>query len=564
MALASLAARTVGFLLDASILAFLFILILIIATGGGVIEIAGRTIRARGVENPFWILTALIALRYAVQDWTSFLSIPRWPVDRLVQGGVRLVTVEVPRAVERFFSKPVKALLIVAACTCALKVLLAWMSPGFFSGDDVEIHEMSIGALLGKRWSVWELRSPFFPMTFIYPAQWLSFSMGGTSPGALVLSGRAVVALLSTAAIPLTWLAARRLAPADSRLAAFAVLLLAVNKLFIAFGSSELPRPVSSVFVLSAFLFFLRPGIAATFAAGTLLGVAVAFRFSEAVFVVTAVLMLSRARKWTRAAVLGAAAALVAAGITAAADALYSGSPLSSARAAVSYTLIEGRSSRGYQPVWEYLRIVPAWSAVMFVVLAIAGTRRRHPDSWWLWTPLALLSLLPHKESRYLIPIVPFLCIGAARGLVRAIDVLREPGTVTGPRLWVRELFAPLLILAVLHEAGGWRLPRTNDGVRLARHLQDNGGMGIAAQDFWNLGGRPYLWQQEPLVNIDAAVLARRDEAAAAIAGKTWVALRSRSARAGGDALVTSLGFARDPSWRSDEYVLYVRRERRP
>src|SRR5207342_3233171 len=103
-----------------------------------------------------------------------------------------------------------------------IRVFLAWASPGFFSGDDVEIHEMTLGTLLGKPWSVWALRCPFFPMTFVYPAQWLALQLGLSSAGGLVLAGRTVVALVSTGAIPLVWCVARRLAPDEPRLAAMA------------------------------------------------------------------------------------------------------------------------------------------------------------------------------------------------------------------------------------------------------------------------------------------------------------------------------------------------------
>ena len=66
-------------------------------------------------------------------------------------------------------------------------------------------------------------------------------------------------------------MAARRLAPADPRLAALAVLFLVINKLQMSFGSSELPRPVSTVFVVASFLVLLRGQLLASAAAGALL-----------------------------------------------------------------------------------------------------------------------------------------------------------------------------------------------------------------------------------------------------------------------------------------------------
>ena len=165
-----------------------------------------------------------------------------------------------------------------------VKAGLAWALPGFFSGDDVEIHEMTLGALLQHHWPVWNLRSAFFPMTFIYPAQNVAVALGASRPEVLVFIGRLSVALVSTVAVPLVWAASRRLCPRDIRIAVLAVLFFAVNKLYVSFGSSELPRPVATVFVLAAFVVLLRFGIARTLTGGALLGIATAFRFSEAAY----------------------------------------------------------------------------------------------------------------------------------------------------------------------------------------------------------------------------------------------------------------------------------------
>ena len=50
----------------------------IILTGGGTIHLAGSAIRARGVENPIWILTALVLLRYAAGESHGYRRDPAW------------------------------------------------------------------------------------------------------------------------------------------------------------------------------------------------------------------------------------------------------------------------------------------------------------------------------------------------------------------------------------------------------------------------------------------------------------------------------------------------------
>lgn len=547
-------AAVAAIVIEIVILALLLLLLFVVFTGGGVFHVGGMRIRARSANNPAWILAALLVARYALE--VAAIRPRVSPLARMLRAGASRLA-DVVGGVRPICRRPLALALSLAAASFIVKVIIAWSSPGFFSGDDVEIHEMSIGMLLGKRWSVWELRSAFFPLTFVYPAQWLAQAAGADGPDALVLAGRTSVAFLSSAAIPLTWVAARRVTPKEPQIANLAVIFLAVNKLFISFGSSELPRPVSSLFVLGAFILLLRPAVIPAIGAGVLLGIAIAFRFSEVVFVAAALVPLAFSRDWIRGVCLALSALVCAAAVTALADLLYWGSPLSSALAAIDYTLIERRSSRGYEAAWEYARIIPSWSTPLVVALAVAGSSRRRPDSWWLWIPIAVLSVLPHKESRYLIPVVPFLSIAAARGVVRVVEWARVGSSTF--RRGTLELLAPMLILSLLHDAGGWRLRRADEGIRLAHYLRDAGGAGIAAEDFWTLGGRPYLWQQEPLLNLDPVILSDRDSVRAALADKEWVAVHERSAVSGAEALIQSLRFTRDPSWKGEDYVLYRR-----
>lgn len=540
-------------LLDAALVGLLACVLVIVVTGGGVVHAFGTVVRARGVENPLWALTGLVVLRYTLRDW-PFLGVARWPVENLV----RRITNRAVRRISASFRAPLVAVALLSVAVLVIRVLLAWTSPGFYSGDDVEIHEMTLGALLHQQWPIWDLRCAFFPMTFVYPAQRVAAGMGATSPEALVLSGRVAVALLSTAAIPLMWWTARRLAPGDSRLAVLAVLFLAINKLQMSFGSSELPRPVSTVFVLAAFVCVVRGRTLRSAVAGMLLGAAVAFRFSEVVFLPAALITVGR-RYRTDGAILLFAFAATAAATIGLADALYWGKPFHSLSAAVDYTLVRGQSSRGYEPFWEYLRIIPSCSTWIVVGLAAAGSSRRYPETWWLWTPVVLLSLLPHKESRYLLPVIPFLCIAAARGFLRVGAWVRKASEVTGWRRWARDLFAPLFALAVLSDVGGWRLARSNEGIKLAEYLRHTGEVGVAVQDPWRLGGRPYLSALRPVVEVSPEQLSSPGVFAAVIKDVRWVALRSRLARTAGDPILHAAGFERDPAWQGEDYVLYIR-----
>lgn len=546
--------KAVSVLLDGAILGLLAVIVFILITGGGAFQLGSIRLRLRSVDNPIWELAALLGLRFLLRRQAPFLGLPRLDlsnVDRLSLSIARGVLSRLGTAEARRW--------ILAACVVAVavKTLLAWSLPGFFSGDDVEIHDMTLGTLLGRPWPVWELRSPFFPIGFILPAQRLALALGASRPEDLVFAGRLVVVLLSTLAIPLTWLAARRLSTEASGIPLLAALLFAVNKLHMSFGSSELPRPVSTVFVLSSFIALTGPAPRAAIG-GALLGCAAAFRFSEAIFVLPAAVLLMTSAHWNRIPALVAGWTISAGLIIGISDYLYWGAPFSSLLRAADYTVVDRLSSRGYEPVYQYVALVPAWSHWAIVGLAILGSWKSRVLLAWTWLPIALLSCLPHKESRYLIPVMPFVAIAAATGFHGVVQAARAPGpsrlaTATGIAL------VPLVLLACLHDVGGWRLVRSNEEVRLAQFLNAQGREGIAVEQAWRLGGQPYLSTHDLIVDISPDRLRDARSRSDAFKDVRWIALTSASARRLDPAEMQALGFERDAAWQGQSYWLFTR-----
>jgi hypothetical protein len=531
----------------------LLVVLLVLVTGGGTFDVASIHSRLRSVDNPIWELTALMALRFALRMQSPFLGLPRFGLSEIDRQSLAAA-----RSALRSLGAAAPHRSILATCIVALVVKLtaAWCLPGFFSGDDVEIHEMTFAALFGNRWPVWELRSPFFPMTFIFPAQRLALALGAGSPEQLVFAGRVVVALLSTAVVPLTWVAARRFASESSGVPLLATLLVAVNKLQMSFGSSELPRPVSAVFVLAAFVVLTRPAPRVLLGGG-LLGCATAFRFSEAVFVVPAVLVFATSSHWRLVPAVIAGWAAAAGLILGISDYLYWGSPFFSLAHAVDYTLLKRLSSRGYEPVYQYLILVPTWSNWTIVALAIIGSWRRRLLLTWTWLPLAVLSCLPHKESRYLIPIIPFVMIASALGIQRIMQAASAPDASRWAAV-AGGFLTPLVLVASFQDAGGWRLARSNEEVRLARFLNARGGGGLAVEQSWRLGGRPYLSGHEPLVDIGDARLKDAVSRYNAFKDVRWIALKEATASRLDVLEMRSLGFERDLAWKGQAYSLFT------
>lgn len=466
--------------------------VLIGVTGGTTLVVHDVTVRLHSTGNLLGAWSLIAAARCLLGPRRGFLGVPAWtPIALDRQARTFLPGL-------RSWLTPERALRLAGAvvlAATAVKVTNAVLHPGFFSGDDVEIHEMTLGTALGKDWPVWHLRSPFYPMVFIYPIQRLLIATGTSDVGTLVIAGRMVgVALSGLAALLLFAGANRRHGPA---IALTACAFFALSRLQIDFGSTELPRPVATLFVIAAYLALLRPGPRRAAVAGVALGVAACMRFSEAAFIIPAVLQLGIERRARDLMVLLAAATASAIGIQGVSDALYWGEPFQSARAIVSYTLIERQSSRGYESVLHYVVHPTSWSNLVILTLAAIGWRRDWRAALWFALPVLLLSVLPHKEPRYLIPVGPFLALVAAQGLWRAVEDLDprvSPARASGTRSFPLALgLVAALALAAIFEVDGYHVRRSDHEVERARDVGPAALRGVPGEDLWRFGGRLYL-----------------------------------------------------------------------
>jgi hypothetical protein len=535
--------QTLVVLLDVLIVAVLAAIAAIIVSGGGTFQLGGREIGARSVGNPLIALYVLLALRLALRG-----------LEEAAAASVRLCE----RAWRRLSTLSKRqALMAAVACvliSLAIKLGNAIAYFGFYSGDDVEIHEMTMSALFGLRWPVWELRNAFYPFTFIYPAQALCLRLGVSDPSRLVIAGRLVVVLFSTLTLVILYRVGRRHYGAAA--AVLAVVFLGLSRLHVTFGGSELPRPVAACLLCAAFGFILSGRSAAAAAAGILLGVAASLRFSEAVFLAPAVGQLLLARRAGDAAIVAVVGAGTAAAILGVSDALYWGQPFFSLRNIVDYTLVRKLSSRGYEPVYYYATHVGVWSNLFVVALALYTIRiRAWAVALWIFAPLCLLSLLPHKEARYLIPMTPFLALGAAVSLAHLLQ-----------RSTIHRYVALMLVVgfstSLIFEAGGFRFRRSEDGVRVARFVAAQPDVrAVAAEQLWQLGGRIYLRQVPAVIDIARERIVDRSGVSSMLVANEprWLAMvREDYERYHYRALLGAAGFAEVPLMTRD-YVLLRR-----
>jgi hypothetical protein len=489
-------------------------------------------VTATSAHNPLLIVATLVVIR-------SF--VPSIPVLRAVDisalpGRALVSWCRVHDRVRELSQKDAfRITVVVAAVSLALKLILAYAHPGFWTGDDVEIHEMTFARLFGFHWQAWNLRSPFYPMTVIYPIQALLVHFGFTNPHALVFSGRAVVALCSAATLLLLFAVCLRTFRSVP-IALISTLILATNKLHTMTGATELPRPVSALLVLAAFAVLSSSRRRATsLVAGALVGAGAAMRFSEEIFAVPAILQLSIERRWAEIVALACGFSAITLFVFGPVDKLYWGESFFSLRHTIDFTLVQRLSTRGYQPWYEYIRAIPEWTNVGVAACAVTGAvlLRRHALVLWTAIPVAILSALPHKEPRYLVPVLPYFAMLAAYAVWQLIVWLRyaHNSDAGDRRTAVAATFAAAVIAIVLTEPTGYVLPRTDDAVARARYIALVGPRdGVAAAQLWNIGGRIYLPLAEPLIDLDPARMATAEQFGAAIgvASVKWIVLPDR------------------------------------
>ena len=545
------------FLLDVLLVCLAVAIVAIAATGGGSIVLGDQTITAHTLRNPFVWFGFLLTLRLLCRRTAPFLGVRTWDVSKVDRSALRCLD----WLLARLSGARSQDIWRLCAIACVLVIggrfLLAWYHPGFFSGDDVEVQEMSFARVFGWEWRAWDLRSPFFPMMVVHPVQAAIHALGVSDPELLVFAGRASVAVLSTLALPiLAW----RLLRVSPPVAIVSMLFLAMSSVWVHFGSTELPRPVSAVLLLAAFFALMREGVRPAIIAGVALGVAACLRFSEVVFLPAVACQLLIEKRYRDVMVTIVTSLAVAVAIQGVSDYLYWGSPFHSLNAIVDYTLVQRLSSRGYEPWWYYAVEVSAWTDWVVLGLACWGAGQQWRTAVWVVIPVSLLSVLPHHEPRYLIPVLPFVAILAATGLWDLCKRLQraEAGLAT---IGV----GTLVLGSALYQLSVDPLPRHDSAVELARSLDSEIGTGLVIiEESWRWGSHLYLGGDARLDDIttqglESAALLRTEIQARA---GEWIALRRDTCtRLDCAPTLATLGYSVRvaPAGASQDYVVFKR-----
>lgn len=381
---------------------------------------------------------------------------------------------------------------MVAGAT-AVRLWFAWHFFGFLGGDDVEILQEAFKVATGLNYVPWNVRNLLLPDLLVAPVVRVGLWLGIHDTGHLAFVSTLPFVALASVNVVLVY----RLASiwvGEITTARAAAVIYAFHWLPLAYGSTVYPRTATTTCVLLAALVLSGPArdTARGIGAGILLALAFAGRYSEGMYVLPLVVLClttgrGRAAARTRTLALLGGSAVAAAAAVGLSDVLAWGRPFASLselwRMMVGGTGAEGLSTR---PPWFYLLRLLFWMpATLIPALTFAWRKRRVRWAWaFLAVPVVLLSLVGHKELRYLQGAIPFLALLGGAGLVELA------------RRWGRGPAAVLLVLTIAFEINGANglARKSMAAVVAARHMAADPSVRVVAlSQSWAYGGRLYL-----------------------------------------------------------------------
>jgi phosphatidylinositol glycan class B len=384
-----------------------------------------------------------------------------------------------------------------------------------------------------RNWAVPLLLSGLFRLAGVF---------GLTDPWTLRGLVGVPLALLHLAAL----LAAFRLGKRQSRPAGWmALLALGLLPMAWAYAGRTLSEPLSADLLVLAVDALERQKVRwwGPLWGGVALGLAVVARYGSVPAVLAALVWLAACRRWR--ALLGTLAGGVAVAVLLGALDTWSwGAPLYSLRAWTHFNVFTDGAVRafGALPASFYspllLGFVPVWVWPLLVV-GLLWLAPGHPRVGLALTmAVAMLASLletPHKEERFLYPVVVLLVLEAARTLGRFLDALpRAAGLTVG---------AAGLVLSLLSQ--GSTIDARGDEfralARIARGPQVTGLL-VVNEGLWGSGGFFYLGKPIPWLTCDwpsdgafrAAMADARFNRAVSFEGRALDALRAAGFRVTG------------------------------
>ena len=357
------------------------------------------------------------------------------------------------------------------ATVAAIQLFLARRYFGFFAGDDTEILQEAFRRAIGLPYHPWNIRNLFVADVLVAPVVTIAHGLGVVDRRTLI----AIAALPFLALTLITIMAVFRISGPDRIAACVAAALFALHWIPLGFGSTVYPRTLATACIVVAVLIVDRHPMLS----GLLVAVAFADRFSEIIFLAPLLIVARRRLLVLAGAVVGI---VLLAGVY---DWITWGAPFHSFVNFARLTLVapDFASRVKYQsPLW-YAGNIGRWCSPTLLVLAWFGRRARW--CWWfVLVPLLALSVVRHKELRYVQAILPFVAIAGATGFA----VLWREGR--------RAVAASLLVISILWDLYGIRAfqRKTMPAVMAAQFIDANPSIReVAVPQAWAFGGNLYF-----------------------------------------------------------------------
>jgi len=394
-----------------------------------------------------------------------------------------------------FLKNPVLLILIFALI---IRIYSLSKVYGFLINESSENLSIAYGIVHGFRYG-WEGRSWFYPMILSLPIYALKL-MRVTSINKIILIMRIFPIFFSITSIYLIYLIGKKIE--NEFLGLVTALFLSVNWLFTRWSVSFVGGiPATTLILISFYLFLKNKTNKSLFLSGLFLGFGFMCRYQSIIFLVPLVFWLVYNNK-----IKGLYPILAGFSLTVLLQGMmdffvYRSSPipfLHSIIAFIEYVFIDNLSAvyHGTRPIGWYLSTMVDWFSVELVVLFLFGlffnTRRKKFFLILLTTIITFLimSIVSHKELRYLLSILPFFCLLSACTL-RTFDELIKLSKISFIKLFSNYLliliFFSIVISNVIHVLGMDLNPNAGymDGIK---YLIENGEKTVA-MPHWTVGG---------------------------------------------------------------------------
>ena len=318
--------------------------------------------------------------------------------------------------------------LVVAAIP---RVWAAWFDHGVFWPDEIfQSVEQAHRLVFGYGITPWEFREG--ARSWVFPGMVAAVlklgSLLGLETGqGLMLLVKTSMALLSVVTMFMTMRLAQN--NAGPRAAVFAGLFAAFFPVSLLLAARSLSEVATAPVLLGSYMLSRKTGREKQIASGVLAGLAICMRYQSGLIALGILAVLVSERR-IKDALWFAAGASVLGLLGGMLDWLTWGKPFYAFKKYLYFNIKKSGAKFGRYPFTYYAKV--SWSAIgpalLVLVGAFVGGLRFAPRLALLVLGYVLVhSLVPHKEYRFLMPVVPFALAIAGCGVVALENQLRTP-----------------------------------------------------------------------------------------------------------------------------------------